>query len=99
MRWTNWPEAGENGMETYRFRCRINLESIIKKFHDDLIEMARKALTKPELTGDEKFAICYANGVPYASSISGTQVTFKTRTKCSMVRIDGKWRVFVTDFA
>lgn len=67
-----------------------SIESVMHDFFTNLRRVAIAALVKTEIDETEKFALCWASGVP----IKFEDGKFKTEVKCSVVRIDDQWKIF-----
>mgnify|MGYP001415230642 CR=1 FL=1 len=64
---------------------------------NDLMKVPLSVYTKDELTDQEKFALCYAAGVEVVitPSLDGMTLTWTTKQKAAVVKIDGQWSVVI----
>lgn len=66
------------------------VDEILHDFFANLRRVAIAALVKTEITEGEKFALCWASGVP----LEFKDGKFQTTVKCNVVRIDDQWKIF-----
>lgn len=68
----------------------------LSDFFSKIDKTAREAAEKTELTEDEKFAICVALGAGVKIGLGDNlKAEITTAKPCNIVRIGGKWHVFI----
>lgn len=69
---------------------QTELDQVLQDFFANLRRLAIAALVKTEITAEEKFALCWASGVP----IEFKDGKFQTTVRCDVVRLDDRWQIF-----
>lgn len=67
-----------------------DLDEVLNTFFRNLRQVAIAALVKKEITEHEKFALCWASGVP----VEYVDGKFKTQVKCGVVHDGERWQIF-----
>lgn len=68
---------------------QVEMDKCIHDFFVNLRRIAIAALVKTEITSEEKFALCWASGVP----VEWKDGKFKTTVKCNVVRLEDCWKI------
>lgn len=72
-----------------------NTTAVFDEFYSKYLALAESCRHKEELSDDEKFAICVANGMPLDINKGSDRhhVLLSTKHKCAVIRLDGEWVV------